>query len=431
MSNQDKYKDIGNQIQKSVMDALASGDFSKLNEDITSSVRTVLNDVGDQINTAFSSGVTAASMGYRDAAAEDIERHHRQREEARQKALSARNDNRNALDKRIKFKSVGEARGILDIIGGSSLFVIGLVATFIASFMVGFGAAASLPWPIAISLVGVGIIGSGIGRLKWVSFAKKLKKLCSEKMYVSVDAIANATGLGKKKVIKKIKKVLEKGFFPEGFLDAENTTFMVTQEMYDRYLETKQNSIVLAAQEKQGEADAESKINAMIAEGMKYKEKLSELNEQIPGVVITEKLNKLESLLKEIFNGLREHPDQMDTCHKLMDYYLPTMIKLVEAYAEYDKVSQPGPDIVDAKKEIENTLDVINQAFVELLNKLYQSSVWDVTAEAKVLKTMLNQAGLTEGNKTTAAEEVVEEEEEEIELNPIERVLEGNVVNRV
>ena len=90
----------------------------------------------------------------------------------------------------------------------------------------------------------------------------------------------------------------------------------------------------------------------------------------------------------------------MVNCRKLMDYYLPTMIKLVEAYEEYDKVSQPGEDIKAAKTEIEKTLDIINQAFVELLNKLFQNSVWDVKAEANVLKTMLRQEGLADDRFT-------------------------------
>lgn len=85
----------------------------------------------------------------------------------------------------------------------------------------------------------------------------------------------------------------------------------------------------------------------------------------------------------------------MKNCHKLMDYHLPTMLKLVEAYAEYDKVSVPGEDIIKAKEEIEKTIDVINQAFTELLNRLFRDSVWDVTADAKVLKSMLSQDGLT------------------------------------
>ena len=84
----------------------------------------------------------------------------------------------------------------------------------------------------------------------------------------------------------------------------------------------------------------------------------------------------------------------MNRMQKLMDYYLPTMIKLVEAYAEYDRVSNPGDDIIEAKKQIENTLDTINEAFVVLHNNLFRDSVWDVTTDAEVLQTVLKQEGL-------------------------------------
>ena len=113
------------------------------------------------------------------------------------------------------------------------------------------------------------------------------------------------------------------------------------------------------------------------------------------------------------------------------------MIKLVEAYAEYDKVSQPGEDILAAKAEIEKTLDIINQAFVELLNKLFQSSVWDVTAEAKVLTTMLHQEGLTDGTVPMTHEDKLSqmgqffEEEEEEEFTPVQEQVEVPVVKEV
>ena len=89
-----------------------------------------------------------------------------------------------------------------------------------------------------------------------------------------------------------------------------------------------------------------------------------------PTEVISAKLSRLENLLKDIFSSVREHPDQMHRMHKLMDYYLPTTLKLVEAYEEFDRVKAPGEDIIKAKAEIENTLDTINQAFAELLNNL-------------------------------------------------------------
>ncbi|MBD5499797.1 MAG: hypothetical protein HDR10_01130 [Lachnospiraceae bacterium] len=139
----------------------------------------------------------------------------------------------------------------------------------------------------------------------------------------------------------------------------------------------------------------ENELNTMIAEGMECIRKLHALNDKIPGEVISQKLYCLESLLKDIFDNVREHPEQMHRMHTMMDYYLPTTLKLVEAYEDFDRISVPGKDIIDAKAEIERTLDIINQAFKELLNNLFQDAVFDATTDAQVLQTMLAREGLT------------------------------------
>ena len=91
----------------------------------------------------------------------------------------------------------------------------------------------------------------------------------------------------------------------------------------------------------------------------------------------------------------------MPRMQEMMEYYLPTMIKLVEAYADYDKISEPDEDVLSAKIDIENTLDTINGAFTKLLSILFKDSVWDVTTDAQVLKTMLVQKGLADNMETS------------------------------
>ncbi|MBO4292151.1 MAG: 5-bromo-4-chloroindolyl phosphate hydrolysis family protein, partial [Lachnospiraceae bacterium] len=88
------------------------------------------------------------------------------------------------------------------------------------------------------------------------------------------------------------------------------------------------------------------------------------------------------------------HPEQMGRMQKLMEYYLPTTLKLVEAYVDFEKVEKPGQDIVAAKAEIQKTLGIINEAFEELLNNLFQDAVFDATTDAQVLQTMLSREGL-------------------------------------
>ncbi len=190
-------------------------------------------------------------------------------------------------------------------------------------------------------------------------------------------------------------------------MDAGQTCFMVNDDVYRQYMEAEDARKVREAeafrqQETQQEEPAPQvsgaqaqELNSMVAEGMECIRKLRDLNDRIPGEAISSKLFCLENLLKDIFDRVREHPEQMHKMHKLMDYYLPTTLKLVESYEEFNRVSSPGPEILEAKSEIENTLDTINQAFKELLGSLFQDAAFDATTDAQVLKTMLAKEGLT------------------------------------
>ena len=128
-------------------------------------------------------------------------------------------------------------------------------------------------------------------------------------------------------------------------------------------------------------------------DGQAYMERLRELNIQIPGEVISNKLYKLDYLLKRIFQTLREHPEKSDQMRRFMEYYLPTTVKLVESYAEFDSAGVEGENIRTAKEEIEKTMDTINEAFEKLLDDLYQNAAFEASADARVLKTVLAQDG--------------------------------------
>jgi hypothetical protein len=79
-----------------------------------------------------------------------------------------------------------------------------------------------------------------------------------------------------------------------------------------------------------------------------------------------------------------------------MDYYMPTTLKMVNSYHEFDMQPVQGENIVKAKREIEDTLDMINMAFENLSDRLYEADTMDVKADISVLKTMLAQEGLKE-----------------------------------
>ena len=104
-------------------------------------------------------------------------------------------------------------------------------------------------------------------------------------------------------------------------------------------------------------------------------------------------------MITEIFDALKAQPDKKPQMRKFMDYYLPTTLKLVQTYADFEGVQIQGENITGAKQEIEKTLDTINAAFEKLLDDLFQDAAFDATTDAQVLQTILAQEGLAEDEK--------------------------------
>lgn len=401
-NNNQKYNDLGDQIKNSVLEALSTGDFTGLSDSIAKSVNVVIGDVGGQISKAAYTAANSAQTGARNAAATaTAQRYHAQQEARIQRNKQLRQAAARQNANRLRFLDKYAFSSVVKMVLGS-LFALGNLAV-VTDYINDGDISGTI---IALTLAGLWswLFASGLRSRALLADARKLKELVKDKLYVSVSDISASMGTDRKKTLRKIKAVLQRGFFPEGRLDEEETTFIASKAVYEQYLETKKHQMEEAKEglDRQGVKDAEgvlspdqlTELNAMMSEGSRAIVRLHELNDEIPGEAITAKLDKTENLLHDIFERVKDHPDQMKNCHKLMEYYLPTMLKLVEAYAEYDKVTEPGPDIIKAKNEIEKTIDTINEAFTELLNKLFRDSVWDVTADARVLQSMLGQDGL-------------------------------------
>lgn len=249
-----------------------------------------------------------------------------------------------------------------------------------------------------------GMLAYGSKRLNLLKRAKKYAKLTIAKKYASIEDLAAHSRKSKKSVIKDLEKMIHNGIFPQGHIDEEKTSFIISSEVYQNYLDMQRAREQALLEEKQKEEqkqknqeqmkDLDEELFAMIEEGNSCIAKLRKLNDEIEGEVISEKLYKLENLLQEIFEQVRLHPEKRKQMHRFMNYYLPTSLKLVESYAEFDDVKEPGEEIENAKRQIENTLDTINSAFNELLNKLFLDRIYDVTTDAQVLQTVLSKDGL-------------------------------------
>lgn len=104
------------------------------------------------------------------------------------------------------------------------------------------------------------------------------------------------------------------------------------------------------------------------------------------------KITKLLGTLKRIFSIVKENDVDLKDLSKFIDYYLPTTTKLVETYK--DMQDSPTQSVEVSLKEIDKTMDIINEAFLKLLDNMYEDKVIDISSDISVLKTMLKQEGL-------------------------------------
>ena len=296
------------------------------------------------------------------------------------------------------------ALGIVKVVGGSLLGCFGFLGALLGMI---FALGSDYPaYPAFISLgalgVGIWLIGGGISGLGQVSRFKRYCRCLGDKTYCKLETLARTTGKNVKFVRKELGKMIDKGLFLEGHLDAEQTYLITSNETYRQFeqsrlaLEERQKQEREAAKLRPAAKEVDPRVQEVLDRGNAFILEIRRCNDAIPGEEISEKISHMELLVRRIFDRVQAHPEVEPDLKKLMDYYLPMTVKLLNAYAEMDAQPVQGETIQASKVEIEKTLDTLNAAFAKLLDDLFQDAAMDVSSDISVLNTLLAQEGLTD-----------------------------------
>ena len=293
--------------------------------------------------------------------------------------------------------------------GGLALAIIGFV--FAALFGVGilsmlFLSAILLPgfWhsinrilltPGFIIFLIMGI--AGIFSISRVNRFKKYVQVLGGEMSVDVSYLARAVGKSDAFVRNDLRKMISKLWFKQGYLTQDRETLIVCRDVYDEYKGNKQRELEAQTYQEQirqmhEQLPAQARKTIQIGEDL-----IKEIHQKkvdISDYDMTIKLSNLETILKKIFKRVEKHPEVVPQMRKMMDYYLPTTIKLLDAYVQLDKQAVAGVNILSAKGEIEESLDTLISAYEKLLDDLFEDIMLDVSTDISVLNTMLAQDGL-------------------------------------
>lgn len=395
-SNNSNWDDLGNDIRDVIDKAIYSQDYSELNQSVRNLVGNVINMGSDALKRMTG----GSSNAYYDDS--DTGSYQNGTNSTPKVVPSSRN-----MPALYGNPSKIRSGGIMKLIGGIVLtgggFCLSVLIDLVGwMFWLDFGLFTVLPTIIGVA-VGLPLAISGGRQLGFANRFKIYRQTLGSKTYCAIEKLAKNVGMSAKKVRKELKKMIDDGLFLEGHIDDKQTVLITSDATYEEYqkslIKQAEEKVKDLAKERQSEKEAkDAKVQEVLDRGNKFIAQIRACNDAIPGEEISGKISRMELIVKRIFERAETNPEVVPDLKKLMDYYLPMTVKLLNAYADMDKQPVQGENIQASKREIEETLDTLNQAFEKLLDELFSDTAMDVSSDISVLNTLLAQEGLKESD---------------------------------
>lgn len=374
--NKKDFSNLEDQIMSTVSNALKAIDIANLKRDINDKTEETIN----QFRSKF--------------------------DEYSEKYIGLNKKSKNDISKYISKRPAGSISGILCIVFGASGSIIygSSVALFLIanSLFSGFivGSQVVLGVLVLFFVGSVALLLKGINLRKRVKRFKKYVRFIDDNSYFLIEDLARFAKEKKSFVLKDLRKMIDLGMFLEGHIDEEKTYFMLNDEVYGDYLNLKKEQIAKESNKEKLKEEIDNsgkeEIESIIKIGRNYIEQIKTVRNELYREEIAIKLDKLVNIGDQILNYVEKNPKKTQEVNKFVNHYLPITIKLINSYKELNNQVVQGDNIKNAKIEIEKSIDLINNAFENLLDDLYEDVVLDISTDISVLKTLFKQEGLSE-----------------------------------
>ena len=447
--------ELGEKIQDIIDSAINEKNYQKLNQTINQTVNKAIDNgseaLRDALNNTFggNSGKytnyrTGSSYDYRQNRTWDFQKNQtgtgqKERSEAWNHTQRNSGSSQKPELPALYMPTNGiKVKGILKTVFGGILtgtMGIGLMVSLIGMGIFGVGTGGMVITGIfgAFTAAGGVLLGNGCSNLAGLKRRSKYIRALGDHTYCDFRNLSLAVGKPVKFVKRDIKKMIDKGWFLQGHVDTQETCLITSNETYDQYVSTQKQLEERKRQDEerasheaelQKQADAKARkeaeakereraeispeVQLVLDKGNDFLEKIRRSNDAIPGEEISRKISRMELIVQKIFERAKAHPEIIPDLNRLMDYYLPMTVKLLNAYEDMDSQPIQGENIASSKKEIEDTIDTLNVAFEKLLDSVFEDTAIDVSSDISVLNTVLAQEGLTEDELTRMRREAKE-----------------------
>lgn len=148
------------------------------------------------------------------------------------------------------------------------------------------------------------------------------------------------------------------------------------------------------AKEAEFVSTGDPKIDALIQEKDRALGEIRRLNDAISDSKLSGQINDLESTTAKILDHVISSPEKLPQIWKFMNYYLPTTLKILNAYDRMGAAGVAGENIGGTMERIETMMDTIVSSFHKQLDALFRDEAMDIASDITVMESLLAQEGL-------------------------------------
>ncbi len=408
---------LAEQISEAVKEAVESMDFSGLNERIRTTVKDTVDTVREAKDSVLDFGGYAKK---RDNYQKKEKKAEKSRDadsdlsgSAKQTADAAQTkDQLPAVTRPVRLP--GTWSGPLKTVwGGIGTGLFGLTSLLFlpavfhmsaaGGIFMGTAAAAEI---IFLSLTGLCafVLGSGIRTSGRVRRIRDYVKIWGDRSYIMLSELAEKTGQSVKQIRRDIRFLLNGNLLPGSRTDDGETCLLLKDDaiaLYEGAEASRKEREETEARKKREEewmahaSDDERRMYEFSRRSEEILEEIDNHQARITSGLMQDKIDRFELSLTRIFLCVKARPDKLRKTNRLMEYYIPSVMKLMAVYEDMEKQPVQGENISGTCQEIEDSMDTINEALEVMYDELFQEDALDVSADIKVLRAMLAQDGWT------------------------------------
>ncbi len=229
------------------------------------------------------------------------------------------------------------------------------------------------------------------------------RKIFKKKPYASIEELSRKTYQTEYKTIKNLKKFKNQGLYPKGFFTDDKKYFVLSEgalEILDEELHIEQTQSKKDQQIKNLEENYPKlySIYKDIEEVLTELNSLKNKNLSLRKPQLEDELDELDYNLKQVRDYILDKPEEVPDLKNFLDYFLETLTKLLKTYCELDRSKIQTSNIIESESQIEESLQYINKALVNMYNDFYVGTSMDVYSDIKVLEAMINKQGFADSD---------------------------------